>query len=68
MYAQLGGKSDVSSKSYAWVIHLRSSRQPDVLRMTCGRWDYPGAASRLTIREIRDTLGELFTLRLSTGG
>lgn len=68
MYAQIGGKGDVSSKLYAWMIYLRSSRQPDVLRMTCGRWDYPGAARQLTIQEIRNTLGDLFTLQLSAGG
>ena len=67
-YAQLGGKGDISSKLYAWMIYLQSSRQPDVLRMTCGRWDYPGAARQLTIQEIRDTLGNLFTLQLSAGG
>lgn len=68
MYAQISGKGDVSSKLYAWIIYLRSSRQPDVLRMTCGRWDYRGAARQLAIQEIRDTLGNLFTLQLSAGG
>ena len=68
MYAQRGGKGDVSSKLYAWVMRLKSSRQPDVLRMTCGRWDSPGGARQLTIREIRETLGDWFSLRLSAGG
>lgn len=68
MYAQLGGKGDVSSKLYARIIYLQSSRQPDVLRMTCGRWDYRGAARHLTIQEIRNTLGDLFTLQLSGSG
>ena len=68
MYAQLGGRGGASSKLYAWVLHLQSSRQPDVLSMTCGRLDSPGAARQLTIREIRDTLGGLFTLQVSTGG
>ena len=67
MYAQVGRNSDVSSKLYAWMIYLRSPRQPDVLRMTCGRWDYPGAARQLTIREVRDTLGDLFILQLAAG-
>ena len=46
---------------------LRSERQPDVQALVCASWHTAQALSYLTIRGIRDTLGDLFTLQLAQG-
>ena len=67
LVAQTGDSSgDVTSKYYARLFYLESTKQPDVLRMVCGRWDYRAFSNHLTIQEIRSALGDMFTLRLST--
>lgn len=69
MLAGIGSdKSDVMSKFYSRLLYLRSSKQPDVLRISCGRWDYRPLSNHLTIQEIRGALGDMFTLRLSGQG
>lgn len=69
MLAGQGGDSgSVMNKLYDRIIYLESSKQPDVLRISCGRWDDRPLSNHLTIQEIRDTLGDLFTVRLSAGG
>ena len=69
LLAQSGGdQGDVMSKLYSRLIYLRSSKQPDVLRIACGRWDDSPVSNHLTIQEIRNALGDLFTVRLSAGG
>jgi hypothetical protein len=61
-------KSDVTDKFYGRVLYLRSSKQPDVFRISCGRWDDRPLSNHLTIQEIRGALGDLFTLRLPAQG
>ncbi len=46
---------------------LRSERQPDVQALICARWHTAQAMSYLTIRKIRDTLGDIFSLQLAQG-
>jgi hypothetical protein len=53
-----------SIQTFATRLDLRSDRQPEVLRLTCGHWDYPPLATHLSIRQIRQALGEVFTLRI----
>ena len=66
LLAQMGGgRGDITSKYYARLFYLHSTKQPDVLRMTCGRWDYRAFSNQLTIDEIRGTLGGIFTVNLS---
>jgi hypothetical protein len=52
---------------YVFATHmiLRSARHPEVRELTCRRWDDPALGVHLTIREIRQTLGEIFTLELA---
>ncbi|MDH3673196.1 MAG: hypothetical protein OES46_18875 [Gammaproteobacteria bacterium] len=44
---------------------LRSERQPDVQALVCATWHVAQAMSYLTIRGIRNTLGDIFTLQLA---
>ena len=50
---------------YGIRLDLRSPRQPNVFRMTCGHLQDPDMGARfLSIDEIRQALGNAFTLRL----
>jgi len=46
------------------VLDLRSERQPHVRWLTCQQWGDPTLDQHVTIREIRQTLGEIFMLQL----
>jgi hypothetical protein len=46
------------------VLDLSSERQPQVYRLTCEQWDDFARARHVTVREIREALGELFTLQI----
>lgn len=52
---------------YVFATHmvLHSARQPEVRSLTCQRWDDPANGVHLTIREIRQALGDIFTLELA---
>ena len=52
-------------ENYMTILYLHSDKQPDVFRMTCQHWEDPGDGRHLTIRQIRQTLGDLFTLELA---
>jgi formylmethanofuran dehydrogenase subunit A len=52
-------------ENYMTILYLHSDRQPDVFRMTCQHWEDPSDAQHLTIKQIRQALGDLFTLTLS---
>lgn len=45
-------------------MYLSSERQPDVRKLSCLQWDDASDMSYLSIREIRQALGNIFTLRL----
>lgn len=44
------------------VLHLQSEQQQGILPMQCGYTDWPLQGTPVTIEEIRDTLGSVFTL------
>ncbi len=46
---------------------LRSERQPGVHALICASWEPAQAMSYLTIRKVRDTLGDIFSLQLAQG-
>ena len=58
-------KDGIDSKLYARILHLRSARQPGVLRLRCQRWDDLAFSKHLSISEIRETLGNTLTLQLA---
>ena len=43
-------------------LHLQSEQQQAILPMRCGYTDYPLLGEPVTIEQIRETLGRLFTL------
>lgn len=59
------GMADGSSPwTYATHFRLRSDRQPEVRLLTCQHWDDPALAVHLAVRQIRATLGGIFTLEI----
>jgi hypothetical protein len=54
-----------SPKVYGTQMELRSTMQPQVFRLTCGHLQDPNLTARhLSINQIRETLGAIFTLQL----
>lgn len=60
-----GMDDGASMETYATRLYLRSDKQPDVYRLSCGLWAYPATGRHVTLREMRAVLGEVFTLRLA---
>ena len=59
------GTNGPSVETFATRMNLGSDRQPNVMRLTCGRWAYPYDGEHLSINEIRRALGDVFDLRLA---
>lgn len=53
------------SVDYITIMDLSSARQPDVMRLTCQHWEDPSDSHHLSVKQIRKTLGGLFTLTLA---
>ncbi len=51
--------------TFLTAMYLESRMQPDVYRMTCKRWDWPVLGEYLSINEMRQALGDYFTLTLA---
>jgi len=51
--------------TYSTTLYLESKIQPDVYRMDCKRWDDPVIGEYLSINEMRQALGDYFTLTLA---
>jgi len=47
---------------YASEFYLRSQKQPQVRLMTCLRWDDPGPRRYLSLTDIRQALGNIFSI------
>jgi len=47
------------------IMDLYSAKQPEVIRISCQHWSEPNDGEHLNIKEIRKTLGNIFTLSLS---
>jgi len=59
------GEDGASVQTYATRLNLRSEKQPEVFRLSCGQWAYPATGQHVTIKEMRQALGEVFVLRLA---
>lgn len=69
--AQMGGGEPAGGPplySYVTRMDLRSDAQPEIFRMSCARWGYPGMEEHVTIAEMQRTLSPLFTLRTPAEG
>ncbi len=51
--------------TFSTTMYLESRIQPDVYRLTCQRWDWPNIGEYLSINEMRQALGDYFTLILA---
>lgn len=56
--------SDSTYEVLATVMHLQSSRQPDVSEMACADWSTPQGITPISVRKMRQTLGEWFDLQI----
>jgi hypothetical protein len=54
-----------SIRSYATRMNLRSEKQPEVFRLSCGQWGHPPDTTHVTIAEMRRALGSVFELELA---
>jgi len=56
--------SGATADKYITVLYLRSPRQTDVTRLTCEHWEDPTIfPQHLTLQQINNTLGKIFTLK-----
>ena len=56
--------SSPTAEAYTTTLYLHSARQTDVTKLICKHWEDPtGFAQHLTLKQIRDTLGKIFTLQ-----
>ena len=51
--------------TYSTTMYLESKIQPDVFRMNCKQWDEPALGKYLSINEMRQAIGDYFTLKLA---
>ena len=67
--AQLGGGEGGAPplQSFSTRMDLRSEKQPEIFRLTCAQWGFPGQDRHVTIAEIRRTLDGVFALQLPSG-
>lgn len=64
--AGFGGSGDgPPGENYMTVLYLHSDKQPDVFRMTCQHWEDSSQGEHLTVKQIRQALGELFILEIA---
>ncbi|VAW53520.1 hypothetical protein MNBD_GAMMA06-736 [hydrothermal vent metagenome] len=50
--------------NYATLMYLKSEKQKDVYRMTCQHWEDIMDDRHLSIQQMRDAMGEIFTLEV----
>ena len=59
-FARLVSSDNGSPSPENWVTHfyLKSTKQPDVYRLSCQHWEDPADARHVTYDEIKKTLGK----------
>ena len=66
IYAGLGMAGDGPTHlTFSTTMFLESKIQPDVFRINCKRWDDPVIGEYLSVSEMRQALGDYFTLTLA---
>lgn len=58
------GGSEMTYEVVATRMELTSDTQPDVQSLSCSRWRIPQDRYWVTIRDVRESLGSIFDLRL----
>ncbi len=57
----------LSYQDYATVMYLHSPRQPQVDRLVCKHYQDPTDGAFLSLSQIREALGDIFTLKPAAG-
>lgn len=65
-YLALGALDHSEVFNYATLMYLHSERQKDVYRMTCQHWESVMDDRYLSISQMRQAMGEVFSLTLKT--
>lgn len=52
---------------YATIMSLRSTKQPEVEELVCGRWDDPWKDEFLTLKDMKSALGRLMVIKPTNG-
>ena len=60
----LKGGDGASLQTWSTRLTLRSTRQPEVFRLSCGQAALPHEGQHVSINEMRKALGEIFSLKL----
>jgi hypothetical protein len=63
-HALVAGMLDRGSMNYTTILYLHSERQKDVYRMSCQHWEDVVDDMYLSISEMRQAMGKVFTLEL----
>ena len=51
--------------NYMTTMYLKSEKQPDVFRITCQVWDYIYNETYLSIDQMREAVGDVFTISIA---
>jgi hypothetical protein len=65
--AGLNLASGFSFNNYVTFMKLSSARQPQVRSLTCQQWGDPALGTQVSIQQMRETLGDFFSLELPAG-
>ena len=52
-----------TAKVYVIEMFLKSARQPDVLRISCGHWEDPMDGNYLTLSQVKQALGSIMEFK-----
>lgn len=58
----MGSSPGPSIVMYATIIHLKSTKQPEVTKLVCGHWNDSWEIAPLTLKEIKTALGSLIVI------
>jgi hypothetical protein len=57
--------SPPSIMQFSKILYLKSATQPDVLDLNCEEWNDPLMGRDISVPQVREALGEYFTLELA---
>lgn len=68
VYSRMRGVDDSGPSYETWTttLYLRSEQQPQVRLLRCEHWEDPTDGQHLSIKQIRDTLGDVMKLHIPT--
>ena len=61
----LGSEGPPSHVPFTTSMYLESPRQPEILRISCSHWEDLADGRHLTVDQMRQAMGSIFSLRLN---